>query len=150
MAGRCAFGPSVLAVNRELVRKVRGQGRLVVHSGMERDVGLLRLYPGIPATLVGTPAQPPRCLPPVPLPSPPSCHWDLHPLRCLLSPFTLFVTWACPRGRHSTGSEGSSEAEGVWPWALLFLVAALVVPAVHPLATSCSWGGHGACLHPAQ
>lgn len=47
VAGRCAFGPSVLAVNRELVRKVRGQGRLVVHGGMERDVGLLRLYPGI-------------------------------------------------------------------------------------------------------
>lgn len=70
MAGRCAFGPSVLTVNRELVRKVRGQGRLVVHGSMERDVGLLRLYPGIPATLVGTPAQPPRCLPPVPPPLP--------------------------------------------------------------------------------
>uniref|UniRef100_A0A8C9CD35 asparaginase n=1 Tax=Phocoena sinus TaxID=42100 RepID=A0A8C9CD35_PHOSS len=35
-------------LNRELVRKVRGQGRLVVHGSMERDVGLLRLYPGIP------------------------------------------------------------------------------------------------------
>ncbi|XP_032965615.1 60 kDa lysophospholipase isoform X3 [Rhinolophus ferrumequinum] len=38
-------------INRELVRKVRGKLRLVVHSTMEQDVGLLRLYPGIPATL---------------------------------------------------------------------------------------------------
>ncbi|XP_045679794.1 60 kDa lysophospholipase isoform X2 [Phyllostomus hastatus] len=40
-----------VTINRELVRKVGGKGRLVVHSGVERDVGLLRLYPGIPATL---------------------------------------------------------------------------------------------------
>lgn len=44
---------SALAVNRELVRKARGKDRLVVRGRMERDVGLLRLYPGIPATLVG-------------------------------------------------------------------------------------------------
>ncbi|XP_026976537.1 60 kDa lysophospholipase [Sagmatias obliquidens] len=48
-----------VTINRELVRKVRGQGRLVVHGGMERDVGLLRLYPGIPATLVRVFLQPP-------------------------------------------------------------------------------------------
>ncbi|XP_022431668.1 60 kDa lysophospholipase isoform X3 [Delphinapterus leucas] len=48
-----------VTINRELVRKVRGQGRLVVHSSMERDVGLLRLYPGIPATLVRVFLQPP-------------------------------------------------------------------------------------------
>lgn len=53
-------GPSVLTVNRELVRKVRGKLRLVVHSAMEQDVGLLRLYPGIPATLVGTRPGPAR------------------------------------------------------------------------------------------
>lgn len=47
-------GPSVLTVNRELVRKVRGKAQLVVQNTMEHDVGLLRLYPGIPATLVGT------------------------------------------------------------------------------------------------
>ncbi|KAK1339546.1 hypothetical protein QTO34_020229 [Cnephaeus nilssonii] len=46
-------------VNRELVRKARGEARLAVHSGMERDVGLLRLYPGIPATLVRAFLQPP-------------------------------------------------------------------------------------------
>ncbi|KAM5239962.1 60 kDa lysophospholipase isoform 4-T4 [Hipposideros larvatus] len=46
-------------INRELVRKVRGKERLVVHSTMERDVGLLRLYPGIPATLVRAFLQPP-------------------------------------------------------------------------------------------
>ncbi|XP_061037344.1 60 kDa lysophospholipase isoform X6 [Eubalaena glacialis] len=48
-----------VTINRELVRRVRGQGRLVVHSSMERDVGLLRLYPGIPATLVRVFLQPP-------------------------------------------------------------------------------------------
>ncbi|TKC42525.1 hypothetical protein EI555_012757, partial [Monodon monoceros] len=48
-----------VTINWELVRKVRGQGRLVVHSSMERDVGLLRLYPGIPATLVRVFLQPP-------------------------------------------------------------------------------------------
>ncbi|XP_074182912.1 60 kDa lysophospholipase isoform X2 [Rhinolophus sinicus] len=46
-------------INRELVRKVRGKLRLVVHSAMEQDVGLLRLYPGIPATLVRAFLQPP-------------------------------------------------------------------------------------------
>lgn len=54
---------SALTVNRELVRKARGKAPLVVHSCMERDVGLLRLYPGIPAALVGnrpSPARPPR------------------------------------------------------------------------------------------
>ncbi|XP_032201349.1 60 kDa lysophospholipase isoform X5 [Mustela erminea] len=40
-----------VTINRELVRKARGKARLVVHSSMERDVGLLRLYPGIPAAL---------------------------------------------------------------------------------------------------
>uniref|UniRef100_A0A8D0N4R7 L-asparaginase N-terminal domain-containing protein n=1 Tax=Sus scrofa TaxID=9823 RepID=A0A8D0N4R7_PIG len=45
-----------VTINHELVRRVRGRGRLVVHSCMERDVGLLRLYPGIPAALVGPPA----------------------------------------------------------------------------------------------
>ncbi|XP_057586846.1 60 kDa lysophospholipase isoform X5 [Hippopotamus amphibius kiboko] len=48
-----------VTLNRELVRRVRGQGRLVVHSCMELDVGLLRLYPGIPATLVRAFLQPP-------------------------------------------------------------------------------------------
>ncbi|XP_045632145.1 60 kDa lysophospholipase isoform X8 [Ursus americanus] len=46
-------------VNRELVRKARGKAPLVVHSCMERDVGLLRLYPGIPAALVRAFLQPP-------------------------------------------------------------------------------------------
>ncbi|XP_070268113.1 60 kDa lysophospholipase isoform X1 [Myotis yumanensis] len=46
-------------INRELVRKARGQARLAVHSSMERDVGLLRLYPGIPAALVRAFLQPP-------------------------------------------------------------------------------------------
>ncbi|KAM9090462.1 60 kDa lysophospholipase isoform 4-T4 [Megaptera novaeangliae] len=48
-----------VTINRELVRRVRGQGRLVVPSSMERDVGLLRLYPGIPASLVRVFLQPP-------------------------------------------------------------------------------------------
>ncbi|XP_068403255.1 60 kDa lysophospholipase isoform X2 [Eschrichtius robustus] len=48
-----------VTINRELVRRVRGQGRLVVHSSMERDVALLRLYPGIPASLVRVFLQPP-------------------------------------------------------------------------------------------
>ncbi|XP_015976983.2 60 kDa lysophospholipase isoform X2 [Rousettus aegyptiacus] len=46
-------------INRELVRRARGQGRLVVSGSMEHDVGLLRLYPGIPATLVRAFLQPP-------------------------------------------------------------------------------------------
>ncbi|XP_053784976.1 60 kDa lysophospholipase isoform X7 [Desmodus rotundus] len=40
-----------VTINWELVRKARGKDQLVVHSSMERDVGLLRLYPGIPASL---------------------------------------------------------------------------------------------------
>ncbi|XP_066130957.1 60 kDa lysophospholipase isoform X2 [Saccopteryx bilineata] len=48
-----------VSINRELVRKVRRKDRLLVHSSMERDVGLLRLYPGIPATLVQAFLQPP-------------------------------------------------------------------------------------------
>ncbi|XP_066883761.1 60 kDa lysophospholipase isoform X5 [Kogia breviceps] len=48
-----------VTINWELVRRARGQGRLVVNSSMERDVGLLRLYPGIPATLVRVFLQPP-------------------------------------------------------------------------------------------
>ncbi|XP_010605626.1 60 kDa lysophospholipase isoform X5 [Fukomys damarensis] len=46
-------------VSRELVRKVIWKGPLVVHSSMERDVGLLRLYPGIPASLVRAFLRPP-------------------------------------------------------------------------------------------
>lgn len=37
------------------MRKASSKDRLVVHSSMERDVGLLRLFPGIPASLVGLP-----------------------------------------------------------------------------------------------
>ncbi|XP_073752054.1 60 kDa lysophospholipase isoform X2 [Callorhinus ursinus] len=48
-----------VTINRELVRKARGKDPLVVHSSMERDVGLLRLYPGIPAALVRAFLQPP-------------------------------------------------------------------------------------------
>nr|XP_048287364.1 60 kDa lysophospholipase isoform X1 [Myodes glareolus] len=48
-----------ITINRELVRKASQKDRLVVHSSMERDVGLLRLYPGIPASLVRTFLQPP-------------------------------------------------------------------------------------------
>ncbi|XP_074221009.1 60 kDa lysophospholipase isoform X4 [Camelus bactrianus] len=40
-----------VTINRELVRRAGGKGRLMVHSSVERDVGLLRLYPGIPAPL---------------------------------------------------------------------------------------------------
>ncbi|XP_076777140.1 60 kDa lysophospholipase isoform X4 [Arvicanthis niloticus] len=48
-----------VTINRELVRKASGKSHLVVHSSMEPDVGLLRLYPGIPASLVRTFLQPP-------------------------------------------------------------------------------------------
>ncbi|XP_054988717.1 60 kDa lysophospholipase [Sorex araneus] len=48
-----------VTINHELVRRVRGKDPLVVHSDMERDVGLLRLYPGIPAALVRAFLQPP-------------------------------------------------------------------------------------------
>lgn len=52
----CSFDSCFLSsVNRELVRKASQKDRLVVHSNMERDVGLLRLYPGIPASLVRKP-----------------------------------------------------------------------------------------------
>ncbi|XP_012579815.1 PREDICTED: 60 kDa lysophospholipase [Condylura cristata] len=48
-----------VTINQELVRRPRGPAQLVVHSGMEQDVGLLRLYPGIPASLVRAFLQPP-------------------------------------------------------------------------------------------
>ncbi|EDL97433.1 lysophospholipase [Rattus norvegicus] len=48
-----------VTINRELVRKASWKSHLVVHSNMEPDVGLLRLYPGIPASLVRTFLQPP-------------------------------------------------------------------------------------------
>ncbi|XP_028620389.1 60 kDa lysophospholipase [Grammomys surdaster] len=48
-----------VTINRELVRKASGKNHLVVHSSMEPDVGLLRLYPGITASLVRTFLQPP-------------------------------------------------------------------------------------------
>ncbi|XP_047390089.1 60 kDa lysophospholipase isoform X3 [Sciurus carolinensis] len=48
-----------ITINRELVRKASSKGRLVVCSSMERDVGLLRLFPGIPASLVRAFLQPP-------------------------------------------------------------------------------------------
>ncbi|XP_012502569.1 PREDICTED: 60 kDa lysophospholipase isoform X6 [Propithecus coquereli] len=51
--------PGTGLINRELVRKVGRKARLVVHDSMERDVGLLRLYPGIPASLVRAFLQPP-------------------------------------------------------------------------------------------
>ncbi|XP_076777139.1 60 kDa lysophospholipase isoform X3 [Arvicanthis niloticus] len=44
-----------VTINRELVRKASGKSHLVVHSSMEPDVGLLRLYPGIPASLLELP-----------------------------------------------------------------------------------------------
>ena len=66
---KSALRPSVPAVNQELVRRVHGQGRLVVHSSMERDVGLLRLYPGIPTSLVGP--RLPGGTPPLPGGAPP-------------------------------------------------------------------------------
>nr|5DNE_A Chain A, L-asparaginase [Cavia porcellus]5DNE_B Chain B, L-asparaginase [Cavia porcellus]5DNE_C Chain C, L-asparaginase [Cavia porcellus]5DNE_D Chain D, L-asparaginase [Cavia porcellus] len=43
----------------DLVRKVKWKDPLVVHSNMEHDVALLRLYPGIPASLVRAFLQPP-------------------------------------------------------------------------------------------
>lgn len=55
----CSFDAcSLSSVNHELVRKASRKDHLVVHSSMERDVGLLRLYPGIPAALVGKPENP--------------------------------------------------------------------------------------------
>ncbi|XP_077907141.1 60 kDa lysophospholipase isoform X2 [Ictidomys tridecemlineatus] len=48
-----------ITINRELVRKASSKDRLVVCSRMERDVGLLRLFPGIPASLVRAFLQPP-------------------------------------------------------------------------------------------
>lgn len=66
----CSFDScSLSSVNRELVRKASQKDRLVVHSSMERDVGLLRLYPGIPASLVGKPeGLPPVVLSIAPMP----------------------------------------------------------------------------------
>ncbi|XP_036737913.2 60 kDa lysophospholipase isoform X1 [Manis pentadactyla] len=46
-------------INQELVRRVRRKDQLLVHGSMEQDVGLLRLYPGIPASLVRAFLQPP-------------------------------------------------------------------------------------------
>ncbi|XP_048655398.1 60 kDa lysophospholipase isoform X4 [Marmota marmota marmota] len=48
-----------ITINRELVRKASSKDRLVVCSRMERDVGLLRLFPGIRASLVRAFLQPP-------------------------------------------------------------------------------------------
>ncbi|XP_064148015.1 60 kDa lysophospholipase [Loxodonta africana] len=48
-----------IIINRELVQKIRRKEPLVVHSHVERDVGVLRLYPGIPASLVRAFLQPP-------------------------------------------------------------------------------------------
>ncbi|XP_055448814.1 60 kDa lysophospholipase isoform X2 [Psammomys obesus] len=48
-----------VTINCDLVRKASRKDHLVVHSSMEHDVGLLRLYPGIPASLVRTFLQPP-------------------------------------------------------------------------------------------
>ncbi|XP_029415734.1 60 kDa lysophospholipase isoform X3 [Nannospalax galili] len=48
-----------VTINQELVRKVSGKDQLVVHSNMECNVGLLRLYPGISASLVRAFLQPP-------------------------------------------------------------------------------------------
>ncbi|XP_060037069.1 60 kDa lysophospholipase isoform X2 [Erinaceus europaeus] len=50
---------SEVMISWELVRKVRGKAPLVVHSNMERNVALLRLYPGIPTSLVRAFLQPP-------------------------------------------------------------------------------------------
>lgn len=48
-----------VTINRELVRPAPASARLVVQSRVEQDVGLLRLYPGIPAQLVRAVLQPP-------------------------------------------------------------------------------------------
>uniref|UniRef100_A0A8C5P4B5 60 kDa lysophospholipase n=1 Tax=Jaculus jaculus TaxID=51337 RepID=A0A8C5P4B5_JACJA len=48
-----------VTINRDLVRKASREGQLVVHRGVERDVGLLTFYPGIPASLVRAFLQPP-------------------------------------------------------------------------------------------
>ncbi|XP_064230585.1 60 kDa lysophospholipase isoform X2 [Aotus nancymaae] len=48
-----------VTINRELVRRVGRKAELVVRGSMEQDVGLLRLYPGIPAALVRAFLQPP-------------------------------------------------------------------------------------------
>ncbi|XP_004836930.2 60 kDa lysophospholipase isoform X2 [Heterocephalus glaber] len=48
-----------VTVSWELVRKVSREDQLVVHSSVEHNVGLLRLYPGIPASLVRAFLQPP-------------------------------------------------------------------------------------------
>lgn len=65
LVGKWPEGPILglsVIVNQELVRRVRRKDQLLVHSNMEQDVGLLRLYPGIPASLVGLrPAHPHHC-----------------------------------------------------------------------------------------
>ncbi|XP_032123469.1 60 kDa lysophospholipase [Sapajus apella] len=48
-----------VTINRELVRRVGRKAELVVHDSMEQDMGLLRLYPGIPTALVRAFLQPP-------------------------------------------------------------------------------------------
>ncbi|XP_023561438.1 60 kDa lysophospholipase isoform X2 [Octodon degus] len=48
-----------VTVAQDLVRTANGKDALVVHSSMERNVGILRLYPGIPASLVRAFLQPP-------------------------------------------------------------------------------------------
>ncbi|XP_058423816.1 60 kDa lysophospholipase isoform X6 [Diceros bicornis minor] len=78
-------------ITRELVRKVRGPERLVVHSSMERDVGLLRLYPGIPAALMrvvpGADAGGRDCWTGIPRSrlSPPGGSWPVR-VRAFLQP----------------------------------------------------------------
>ncbi|XP_012872185.1 PREDICTED: 60 kDa lysophospholipase [Dipodomys ordii] len=48
-----------VTLNAELVRRAGGQGPLRVHSCMEQKVALLRLYPGISASMVRAVLQPP-------------------------------------------------------------------------------------------
>ncbi|XP_020826888.1 60 kDa lysophospholipase isoform X1 [Phascolarctos cinereus] len=48
-----------ITVNRELILKASMNKQLVVHSSMERNVGVLRLYPGITAAMVKAFLQPP-------------------------------------------------------------------------------------------
>ncbi|XP_076984505.1 60 kDa lysophospholipase isoform X2 [Tamandua tetradactyla] len=52
------MGPDII-INQELVLVAPQRGKLVVHSCMEPEVALLRLYPGIPARLVRAFLQPP-------------------------------------------------------------------------------------------
>lgn len=68
----------------------------MVHSGMERDVGLLRLYPGIPATLVCTPFDPRA----VPLPG--RSVWTLRGLHSCIC-FPLGSVHLVPDGLACSG-----------------------------------------------